>query len=58
MGRDVFQKVGISLQQRTNPSPGNSINSITALETEKNIKNVYLKNITTYALDMESQKVK
>ena len=37
MGRDVLQKLGISLQQKPNKSPGNQINSISSIETEKNI---------------------
>ena len=37
MGRDVLQKLGISLHQKTNKSPGKQINSISSIETEKNI---------------------
>ena len=37
MGRDVLGKLGISLQQKHNKSPGNHINSISSIETEKNI---------------------
>ena len=37
MARDVLQKLGISLQQKANKSPGNQINSISTIETEKNI---------------------
>ena len=37
MGRDVLQKLGISLQQKPKNSPGNKINSISEIETEKNI---------------------
>ena len=37
MGRDVLQKLGITLQQKSNNSPGNNINSISSIETEKNI---------------------
>ena len=37
MGRDVLQKLGISLQQKPNKTPGNQINSISTIETEKNI---------------------
>ena len=37
MGRDVLQKLGISLHQKPNKSPGKQINSISSIETEKNI---------------------
>ena len=37
MGRDVLQKLGISLQQKPNKSPGNQIISNSSIETEKNI---------------------
>ena len=37
LGRDVLQKLGISLQQNHNKSPGNQVNSISSIETEKNI---------------------
>ena len=37
MGRDILQKLGISLHQQPNESPGNKINSFTSVETEKNI---------------------
>ena len=37
MGRDILQKLGITLQQRHMRSPGNYINSISHIETEKNI---------------------
>ena len=37
MGRDVLQKLGISLQQQPCKSPGNKINSISSIETEKHI---------------------
>ena len=37
MGRDILQKLGIALQQRPKQSPGNNINSISHIETEKNI---------------------
>ena len=36
-GRDVLQKLGISLQQIPNKSPDKQINSISSIETEKNI---------------------
>ena len=35
--RYILQKLGISLQQKNNPSPGNRNNSISAIEIEKNI---------------------
>ena len=35
MGRDILQKLGIALQQKTNQSPVNKINSISSIETEK-----------------------
>ena len=37
MGRDILQKLGISLQQRPKQSPGNNIKSISHIEIEKNI---------------------
>ena len=37
MRRDILQKLGITLQQKTNQSPGNKIDSISSIETEKNI---------------------
>ena len=37
MGRDVLQKLGIILQQKSNKSPGNKIDSISSIATEKNI---------------------
>ena len=37
MDKDVLQKLGISLHQKPNKSPGNQINSISSIETEKNI---------------------
>ena len=37
MGRDVLQKLGITLRQQPHKSPVNTINSITSIETEKNI---------------------
>ena len=37
MGRDDLQKLGIALQQKPNKSPGNQINSISTIQTEKNI---------------------
>ena len=37
MGRDLLQKLGISLQQIPNKSPGKQINFISSIETEKNI---------------------
>ena len=37
MGRDILQKLGITLQQRPMRSPGNYINSISHIKTEKNI---------------------
>ena len=37
MGRDILQKLVITLQQRHMRSPGNYINSISHIETEKNI---------------------
>ena len=37
MGRDILQKLGITLQQRPMRSPGNYINPISHIETEKNI---------------------
>ena len=37
MGRDILQKLGITLQQRHMRSPGNYINSISHIKTEKNI---------------------
>ena len=37
MGRDILQKLGITLQQRPTRSPGNYINSISHIKTEKNI---------------------
>ena len=37
MGRDVLQKLGITLQQQQCESPGNKIHAINSIETEKNI---------------------
>ena len=37
MGRDILQKLGITLQQQPRKSPGNTINSITSIEPENNI---------------------
>ena len=37
MGRDIFQKLRISLHQRSKQSPGEHINKISNIETEKNI---------------------
>ena len=37
IGRDVLQRLGIKLQQKSCKSPGNNINSITTIETDKNI---------------------
>ena len=37
MGRDILQKLGIGLQQRPKQSPGSNLNSISHIETEKNI---------------------
>ena len=37
MGRDVLQKLGITLQQQQCKSPGNKIHAINSIETEKNI---------------------
>ena len=37
MGRDVLQKLGITLQQQQCKSPGNKIHAINSIETENNI---------------------
>ena len=46
MGRDILQKLGISLQQRPKQTPGNHINSILHIETLKNIIKWVLKIYT------------
>ena len=37
MGRDVLHKLGNTLRQKSNNSPGNNNNSISSIETEQNI---------------------
>ena len=46
IGRDILQKIGILLQQRSKQSPGNHFNSNSYIETKKNIIKWILKKST------------
>ena len=56
MGRLILQKLGTALQQRPKQSPGNNINSISYIETEKISSSGYLENTHNFACESANQK--
>ena len=57
MGRDVLQKLGITLQQQQCKSPGNKIHAINSIETENNIIKWIYNKYPIFAQDSENQKI-